>query len=223
MPSKLPANPPKSETAQDAIDSAVLDAAIDELRSQAQPGRRPGINAGDLLEKLTEVEGTVSYGGTTKPENEDLVRVYSTKDNMPSDVLVMMLTKILKKRWKQDPDVPEALWGKRVFTLAPTGVYTSTAEPLLCMLHVDYPKRAHYDTLGLTGRICRKVNLQSEYHRHMHMQHRHKNELATIERDEQIQRENKFEARADRSEALSQLQVDALMELLKSMKGADNG
>src|SRR3990167_660970 len=185
MPSKLPANPPKSETAQDAIDSAVLDAAIDELRTQAQPGRSPGINAGDLL--------------------------------------VMMLTKILKKRWKQDREVPEALWGKRVFTLAPTGVYTSTSEPLLCMLHVDYPKRAHYDTLGLTGRICRKANLQSEYHRHMHMQHRHKNELATIERDEQIQRENKYEARADRSEALSQLQVDALMELLKSMKGADNG
>lgn len=63
---------------------------------------------------------------------------------------------------------------------------------LKCMLHKDDPQRSMYDTWGLP--VCKKDNLTSPYMVSQHMAHRHRNEWATIQR-EQAEQEKRDERR----------------------------
>ena len=83
--------------------------------------------------------------------------------------------------------------GSRVFTTVKPSV-TPVQGTHLCMLHPNFPERAHYDELGFAK--CPKDNLTSTYQVRRHVEKRHKAEYAAI-KDEIAQRE-KAEARADR-------------------------
>ena len=57
---------------------------------------------------------------------------------------------------------------------------------LKCMLHVDSPDRASYDTFGF--HTCPKANLHAQYDVTVHMQRRHRREWASLEQ-QRVERE----------------------------------
>ena len=199
-----------------AIEAAVIEATIEELKEQARA--KPGtLQPGTLVEKLRDIEGTMTYTGATKDSDQEYVRVYSTLDNMPSDVLVNMLSKTLRKRWPQHPEVPSDMWDKPVFSLTAKGEYRPTENPLVCLLHPTHEKRAAYDAMGLKGRTCRKANLNSEYHLEMHMRNRHKNEYSIIKKTDEIAREADTKASDTRRTNLTEAQTNALLALVEKL------
>lgn len=69
--------------------------------------------------------------------------------------------------------------GKLAFTMAKPAVPPRRGSTL-CLLHVDHPRRAEFDALGLP--TCPKATLTSELQAEFHMQKKHKSSWAAIEK-----------------------------------------
>ena len=165
-----------------SIEAQLLEAAIDSIKSHVKDGK---LNPGDIVERLGNNDGVASHMTmqvTDARRDAEFVTVYSTKDGMPSEILVNMLAKTLMKRWNNDPELPPALHGQKAFSLKPVVEYRSSDNPLLCIFHPDSEDRAFLNAHGLSTRVCRKANLPTEWDRMMHAQHRHKQEYSAYER-----------------------------------------
>ena len=100
--------------------------------------------------------------------------------------------------WRNDTgyarDIPVELWprirnsklddGRLVFSTAPVPV-TIPVGTFTCRLHESDPDRSEWDRLRLP--VCTKDNLDSSYALDLHMRHKHKKPLLTIEKHEQDQ------------------------------------
>lgn len=202
---------------KDELADQLLEAAIDDIKTHAKSGV---LNPGDLFEKLGENDGvssTVTYTGASNPKDEEYVTVYSTKDGMPSDILVNMLSKTLKKRWQMgDSSIDPGLWGQRAFSLRPVMDYNATVEPLLCIFHKDSEERAFLNSHGLSTRVCRKSNLPTEWDRLMHARHRHKSEMLAFMEAKNTESSKEYnEQQKLQTEGMSAM-VKALQEVLSS-------
>ena len=205
-----------------AVESALLDAAIDEIKALGKSG---GIQAGELLETLGD-QSLMTYTGVGRPDSEDsYVEIYSTKDGMPSTVLVNMLSKCLRKRWPESTDVPRNLWGKRVFSLKPMYAYVSTPNPLKCFLHPESSYRSQVETVGLGRMTCSKKNLATPYDQLMHAKGYHTSAWSVIQKDidDRQVADGLAQARAQTNLQTQQLAVmQAMIESLTGKSAADD-
>ena len=118
---------------------------------------------------LSEGDVTGSMTQSSDPGSRDKVTLYSTETGLPSQVLVNMLAKKLRQKVN----------GKPAWSETPTKKYfTGTTK---CLLHVDHPRRAEWDSIGLAGTACPKSNIASEFALRQHMLHRHQVEWQVIE------------------------------------------
>lgn len=145
----------------------MVDAGIDGVTAGRLPAYSGGINA------------------------ETTVRVYSTIDGRPSDIMPQMLRAALRKRL---PNGRSAFWIEGMLGERPPEYSGGT---MLCYLHPDHPMRAELDEIGLSGRFCNpyeptrsKSNIPTEMDVEMHMKSRHKQEWAVIQRQLQAKRDD---------------------------------
>lgn len=197
-----------------SIEAQLLEAAIDSIKSHVKEGK---LKPGDIVERLGTNDGVASHMTmqvTDEKRDAEYVTVYSTKDGMPSEVLVNMLAKTLMKRWNPDPELDPKLYGQKAFSLTPVVEYRSSDSPLLCIFHPDAPEREFLNKHGLTTRVCRKHNLPTEWDRMMHAQHRHKQEFAAYEKAEAEERAREYR---EQNRAMLEAQL-AMIEAIKASK-----
>lgn len=130
------------------------------------PGEAP-VADGALL---SETDAIGSMQMTSDPGSRDKITLYSNVDGMPSRVLVNMLSKKLQQKL---PD------GRPAWSEKPTIPYHT--GKMLCMLHVDHPRRAELDEIGLIGKSCTKSNIPSAFEVRQHMLHTHRQEWQVME------------------------------------------
>jgi len=118
-------------------------------------------------------EGEVVLAGDGKT-----IVVFSTKDGIPSRIRIEQLASKLMPDDNGDAPFSEK-------PINPDWKYkmdNKTGMPVLvrsalwkCMLHPEHPKREYFDSIGLSGTVCRKDNLPSAYALRQHMQMKHTN------------------------------------------------
>ena len=147
---------------------------------------------------------------------ESYVTLYSTASGQPSTVLRGMAAKKLRQRWPEDTqDVPEALWGKPVFTRKPLRQYTTGKLP--CMLNPDHLESSFIKEIGLGHIVCRKHNMPTEFAVRQHMQHKHSDEWQAIQSAEVRRDAN----RKDRTDEENNALLRALITMIAEGKAAE--
>lgn len=170
------------------VQEQLMDAAIAELRMNPQTAVEHFRPTGEVAEALEGGSMTV-----TKTQADKLT-IYSNQDGTPSTVLVYMLSKKLQQKL---PD------GRPAFSLNPV---PRVMGEMLCPLHERHPERAHYDAIGLAGKVCKKSNITTVFEVEMHMKRKHKQEWQTIERDrERREREEQMNFMRVQAEAMQRL------------------
>ena len=103
----------------------------------------------------------------------DKIKVYSTETGDASEILAYMLRKQMEKR------LPN---GDRAFSLRPTK--TVRKGKITCLFHPLHKDRARLAALGLDHVACPKSNLRSQFDLRMHLEHRHRDEYASVKEDQ---------------------------------------
>lgn len=128
-------------------------------------------------------------------ENHDptrLVWVYVNSTGEPRHVPVWTLqgkNSILRRRTHD---------GTREFVTRPPAGKEWKQGNVKCLLHPDHPRRKEFDELGLMGKTCGALtgkhagSLASEFALEIHMQHRHRQEWATIQAYESRKRDEEY-------------------------------
>ena len=127
---------------------------------------------------------------------DELTSVWSMQDGSESHVLKHKLNEVLRKR---NLDGSPKFWIPGMPDKPPE----QKRGVLLCQLHQDHDDREWLDSIGLTGRNCRKATLMSEFDVETHMLNRHRQESALIQTA--LERRKRDEERE-----LQQLQLQAL-------------
>lgn len=181
-------------TNEAAIKEAMLDAAIAEVVD--------GKASGEMVIAAAQADEASTTTFVTDRRNADTVTVYNQHDGTPSQILISMLSKQLRKRFPRDPSIPEALWGRRAFGVERPA--SAVEKPLLmCWLHKDHPKRDGLNAVGLSARFCTKANIPSEMDVRMHVQRKHPQEFRIMnEADTRIREEEDRELRRREVEAM---------------------
>lgn len=137
-------------------------------------------------------------------KNADKVTVYSVVDGTPSQVLVSMLAKQLKKRIPRDEAIPEEFWGKRAFTVDKPTIKDESPK-FVCWFHKDSPHRPELDAIGLAGVVCSKRNIPTLVDVEYHVMRKHPQRYKLIE-------QHRARTRADKTDALRLAEVEAMRE-----------
>jgi len=134
---------------------------------------------------LSESDSIGSMQMTSDPGSRDKITLYSTRDGMPSRVLVNMLAKKLQQKL---PDGSPA-WSEKPLVKYQMG-------NLKCILHPEHPRRSELDGIGLAGKTCTKSNIPSVFDIRQHMLHAHSQEWRVIEESRaEVEREEEREFR----------------------------
>ncbi len=194
----------------EAVREAALDAAVQEMQDLSTADGEA------ILEKIDKQVGNmkVEESFVVDAKNVDTITVYSVVDGTPSVVLISMLSKILRRRVPADTNIPAKFHGKRAFLLSrPTNLPKRLR--LKCWLHAEHPMRPELDALGMTGALCRKANIPSEFEVGLHVETKHKRSWKAIEsrKADNVQKQN-IDSQATQAEAMVNL-ADSLQVMLK--------
>ena len=147
-----------------------VDTLIQQMMEEAERVPEPGLSVKDILSRGTDDLPAPMIVGALKSAGWTIV--YHMETGEPSIVNRNMLPMQLKKKTAS---------GKRAFTVRKNEAPVPWRGELKCMLHEDAPNRVYWDGVGLP--VCKKNNLTSPMQVMRHMQHRHKDEWATMERE----------------------------------------
>jgi hypothetical protein len=172
-------------------DNSVADAAAEAIAASLKDGS---------LNKVivNNDEYSMTYTGATRDgmDADEKTSVWSMEDGTESRPLTHKLSEVLRKR---NPNGSPKFWMPGM----PGNPPEQKRGVLLCQLHQDHDDREWLDSIGLTGRYCKKATLMSEFDVETHMLNRHRQETALIQTAlDRRQREEERE--------LQQLQLQAL-------------
>ena len=157
---------------------AEADAVFNDLEGDAT---LEGFGFDGLTDEQIDKRVTTDYpGNLPKKIAGKLVTIYDTKTGEPSSVLPYMIKKLFRD-FKHEDGTP--MYSRRQ-------TVTPVRGTLLCLLHKDAPTRAHYDSVGLQGKTCRKANLRSLFDVERHMTVRHHDEYAMVQKADVLARED---------------------------------
>lgn len=172
-----------SKEVEEAIAEAKAAEMIEEAKVVHAPKAAP--TARDLSDKLGlgNDASRMSGAGTENPDrDESYVTVYSTWDNAPSEVLVSMLSKVIRKRFAKENWIPQDLWGRMAFSLKPLPDREPDRLNFQCMLNPQHPMRETLDELGLAGVTCTKTGIPTAVGADKHFKASHKDAYAVWEK-----------------------------------------
>ncbi len=137
-------------------------------------------------------------------EGREPVTLYSTEDGRPISIPAYMIGPVLDRR-RED--------GAFRFVSDKDKAPEYKMGTLLCFMHKDSPERATLDAAGLSGKLCRKHTLPSDYAKTIHAEHRHRQEWAAYSRYVAGQKEAKREQRSDE-------QLEATLTIARAAQGS---
>ena len=170
-----------AQAREKAIQEAVFDAAVADLTDNTRGKER-------VIEAAKHDEGEFTTF-VLDSKNADKVTVYSTVDGTPSQVLMSMLAKQLRKRVPRDEAIPEEFWGKRAFTIDKPNI-PDNGPKYVCWFHKESPQRPELDEIGLGGVTCTKKNIPTLIDVEYHVMRKHPQRFKLIEQHRNRKREN---------------------------------
>ena len=197
-----------AQAKEKAIQDAVFDAAVADLTDNTR-GKERVIDAA----KYDEGEFTTFV---LDSKNADKVTVYSTVDGTPSQVLMSMLAKQLRKRVPRDEAIPEEFWGKRAFTHEKPNM-PDTGPKYVCWFHKDSPQRPELDEIGLGGVTCTKKNIPTLIDVEYHVMRKHPQRFKLIEQHRSRRREDEDRSLRREEVAATQQMATGLAKAMTAM------